>query len=197
MTHDRHRDLLGAVFLGASTYRSAGSATRIPRPRRTKGSSDRLASELRLFAVGKQKAGPEATLFARYNQRLRPPLSLTEIADGRGSAAEIKHREAENLLKSLPARVQLVALDLGGPQETSEAFAVRFDRWRGNPDPICFIVGGAEGLDRSVILRADHLMALGPLTWPHMLVRVLLAEQLYRAQSILLGHPYHRASRPS
>jgi 23S rRNA (pseudouridine1915-N3)-methyltransferase len=155
-----------------------------------------LANEFRLIAVGKLKAGPETELFARYNARLRPKLLVTEIADGTGASGEIKRREADGLLAALPARAQLVVLDLGGPAETSEAFAARFGRWREDPRPLCFMIGGAEGLDRSVIARADHVMSLGQLTWPHMLVRVMLIEQLFRAQSILAGHPYHRAGRP-
>ena len=155
-----------------------------------------LANEFRLIAVGKQKAGPEAMLFERYNERLRPRLQITEIADGRGDPGEIKRREAAQLLAALPARAQLVALDLDGPSETSEALAARFDTWRTDPRPLCFMIGGAEGLNRSVISRADHLMSLGKLTWPHMLVRVMLVEQLFRAQSILENHPYHRVGRP-
>jgi len=152
---------------------------------------------MRLIAVGKQKNLPEATLFERYSQRLRPQLLITEIAEGRGSADEIKRREAESLLAALPARAQVIVLDLDGPADSSEAFAARFRAWRDDPKPICFIIGGAEGLDRSVISRADHRLSLGSLTWPHMLVRVMLAEQLFRAQSILSGHPYHRAGRPA
>ena len=156
-----------------------------------------MANEFRLIAVGKQKSGPEAILFERYNKRLRPHLQVTEIADGRGNPDEIKRREAELLLATLPARAQIIVLDLGGPTETSETFATRFGTWRDDPRLLCFIIGGAEGLDRSVIARADHLLSLGKLTWPHMLVRVMLAEQLFRAQSILEGHPYHRAGRPA
>jgi 23S rRNA (pseudouridine1915-N3)-methyltransferase len=70
------------------------------------------------------------------------------------------------------------------------------ERWLGLGRPVCFLIGGAEGLDATVIARADHKLSLGMLTWPHMLVRVMLAEQLYRARSIAAGHPYHRAGRP-
>ena len=155
-----------------------------------------MASEFRLIAVGRQKPGPESVLFDRYNERLRPRLIVTELTDGRGSVAEIKRREAASLLAALPPRANLVALDWGGKIETSEAFAARFAGWRDDPRPLCFIIGGAEGLDRSVLDRADQILSLGQLTWPHMLVRVMLAEQLFRAQSILSGHPYHRAGRP-
>jgi len=155
-----------------------------------------MANEFRLIAVGKLKAGAEAELFARYNERLRPRLAVTEIAEARGNPAEIKRREAEQLLAALPLRARLIALDLGGPIETSEKFAARYEIWRDQPEPLCFMIGGAEGLDQTVLARSNHLISLGRLTWPHMLVRVLLAEQLFRAQSILGGHPYHRGGRP-
>jgi 23S rRNA (pseudouridine1915-N3)-methyltransferase len=89
-----------------------------------------------------------------------------------------------------------VALDLGGRTPTSEAFAALLTTWLDQPRPLCFLIGGAEGLDASVLARADYTLSFGTLTWPHQLVRVLLAEQLYRARAIAAGHPYHRAGRP-
>jgi 23S rRNA (pseudouridine1915-N3)-methyltransferase len=151
---------------------------------------------MRLIAVGKLRAGAEAELFTRYNGRLRPPLQVTEIAEARGALAEAKRREAEALLAALPAQAFAVALDLGGRAPDSETFAALLERWLGASRPLCFLIGGAEGLDASVLARADHVLSLGPLTWPHMLVRVMLAEQLYRACSIVSGHPYHRGGRP-
>ncbi len=153
-------------------------------------------ADLRLIAVGKIGRGPEAELFARYNARLRPPLAVTEIADARGSPVEIKRREAESLLAALPAGAWMVALDLGPPAPTSEALAALLTRWIEAARPVAFVIGGAEGLDASVIARADFLLSLGPLTWPHLLVRTMLAEQIYRARAIAAGHPYHRGGRP-
>lgn len=151
---------------------------------------------MRLIAVGRMRAGPEAELFVRYNARLRPSLVLTEVAEGQGAPAEAKRRESEALLAALPDPALMVALDLGAPAPGSEGLARLLERWLGQSRRLCFIVGGAEGLDAAVLARADHVLSLGPMTWPHMLVRVLLAEQLFRAQSILSGHPYHRTSRP-
>lgn len=151
---------------------------------------------MRLIAVGRLRAGPEAELFARYNARLRPPLAVTEVAEAPGSPAEAKRREGAALLAALPAAAFAVALDLGGTAPSSEGLARLLERWRGVSRPLCFLIGGAEGLDAAVLARADAALSLGPLTWPHMLVRALLAEQLYRAQAILSGHPYHRAGRP-
>ena len=141
-------------------------------------------------------AGPEAALFAQHNARLRPPLQVTEIAEARGSPAEIRRREGEAILAALPAGALPVALDLGAVAEGSEALATRLERWEATGRPLAFVIGGAEGLDPAVLARAEHRLSLGPMTWPHFLVRGMLAEQLYRAQCIRGGHPYHRAWRP-
>ncbi len=151
---------------------------------------------MRLVAVGRLRAGPEQALFDRYNARLRPRLEVVEVAEGSGAPAEAKRREAAGLLAALPPGGLAVALDLGAAASGSEGLARLLERWLGLSRPLCFLIGGADGLDPAVLARADHLLSLGPMTWPHMLVRVMLAEQLYRAQSILAGHPYHRAGRP-
>lgn len=135
-------------------------------------------------------------MLARYAERIRPRLTVTEVPDGRGSAVEIKRREAEALLVALPATAFVVALDLDGAAPGSESLAKMLDRWLEAGRPVCFLIGGAEGLEASVLARADATLSLGPLTWPHMLARVMLAEQIYRARAISAGHPYHRAGRP-
>jgi 23S rRNA (pseudouridine1915-N3)-methyltransferase len=150
---------------------------------------------LRVIAIGRQARGPEAELFDRYAARLRPRPELVALADGRGDPAEIKRREAEAILARAGGDL-LVALDQGGAMPDSEGFARHLARLRGAGRDIAFAIGGAEGLDRAVIARADLVLSLGALTFPHLLVRAMLAEQLYRAQSILDGHPYHRAGRP-
>lgn len=151
---------------------------------------------MRLVAIGRLRAGPEAELFERYNRRLRPRLTVAELPDGHGAPAEIKRREGEALLAAVPAEAWMVALDCAAPGLGSEALAARLQAWLSGGRTVTFVIGGAEGLSRPVLDRADAGVSLGPLTWPHMLVRVMLAEQLYRAQSILAGHPYHRAGRP-
>ncbi len=149
-----------------------------------------------LLAVGRLKPGPERALFEHYAARLRPPPTVTEIAEARGSAAEVRRREGAALLAALPDGAIAVALDLGGAMPPSEGFAALLERWSGTGKPLAFLIGGAEGLDPAVLARADHRLALGPMTWPHFLVRGMLAEQLYRAQAIRQNHPYHRAWRP-
>ncbi len=150
----------------------------------------------RLLAIGRIKPGPEAALFAQHNARLRPPLEVAEFAEARGSPAEIRRREGAAILAALPPGALLVAMDLGGAAPTSENLAALTTRWMEAARPLAFAIGGAEGLDEAVLSAAAHRLSLGPLTWPHFLVRGLLAEQLFRAQCIRDGHPYHRAWRP-
>jgi 23S rRNA (pseudouridine1915-N3)-methyltransferase len=149
-----------------------------------------------LIAVGRLRDGPEAELFARYNARLRPRLAVAEIAEARGTPVEVKRREAAALLSALPAGAFVVTLDMAGRAPDSTEFARSLERWLAMGQPVCFLIGGAEGLDASVLARADYVLSLGNLTWPHFLARAMLAEQIYRAQSIMSGHPYHRSGRP-
>ena len=149
-----------------------------------------------LFAIGRLRSGPEEALFDRYAARLRPRLTLIEQAEARGTPLVVKRKEGAALLGALPKDALVVALDLGGQTLSSEAFAARLDQWSGRGRPLCFIIGGAEGLASAVIDRADQVLSLGPMTWPHFLARAMLADQLYRAQAMAQGHPYHRAGRP-
>jgi len=151
---------------------------------------------MRLIAVGRLRAGPEAELFARYAARLRPKLELTEVPESPGAPEEAKRREGEALLAAVPPKAFVVALDQAGTTPDSAVLAGLLERWLGLGRPLCFLIGGTEGLDRAVIARADAVLSLGHLTWPHLLVRVLLAEQLFRARAIATGHPYHRTGRP-
>jgi 23S rRNA (pseudouridine1915-N3)-methyltransferase len=148
---------------------------------------------MRVIAIGRARDTPEAALFARYAARLRPPLALSELPEGRGAPAEVKRREGEALLAALPPDAFAVALDRTGAAADSAALAAQLERWLGMGRTLCFLIGGAEGLDAPVLRRADHVLSFGTMTWPHMLARVMLAEQLYRARSIVSGHPYHRA----
>ncbi len=151
---------------------------------------------MRLIAVGRLKNGPERALLERYVQRIMPRLELVEVPDARGAPVEAKRREAQSLLGCLPPHALAVALDEGGEHLDSRSFSARLDGWLGSGRPLCFLVGGTDGLDASVLARAHASLSLGAMTWPHMLVRGLLAEQLYRARAISTGHPYHRAGRP-
>jgi 23S rRNA (pseudouridine1915-N3)-methyltransferase len=151
---------------------------------------------MRVLAIGRAKTSPETEMFLRYAARIKPEFALREFDDGHGAPAEIKRREAVLLLGAVGPREFVVALDAGGAAPDSLELAGLLQRWTATGRKITFIIGGAEGLDASVIDRADAVISLGKLTWPHMLARAMLAEQLYRAQMILTGHPYHRSGRP-
>jgi 23S rRNA (pseudouridine1915-N3)-methyltransferase len=131
---------------------------------------------------------------ALYASRLAPPVTIIELEEKRRlPPAERKLREAELILAARPAGARLVALDETGAGWNSRDFADRLAAWRdGGAAGLAFAIGGAEGLAAAVIERADAVLSLGSMTWPHFLARGLLLEQLYRAQQIDAGHPYHR-----
>jgi 23S rRNA (pseudouridine1915-N3)-methyltransferase len=140
------------------------------------------------------RRGPLYDLQELYAGRIVPRVTLVELEERRPlPPALLKTREAELILGALPAGARLVALDPGGVAWSSRDFAERLAAWRDRSSgAIAFAIGGAEGLGAAVIDRADGVLSLGALTWPHFLVRGMLLEQLYRAQQILAGHPYHR-----
>ena len=154
-----------------------------------------------IAAVGRMKSGPERDLVARYLDRAAgggKPLALTgfeviELTESRaGSAACRKADEAKGLRAALPEGI-VVALDERGKGIGSEAFAQQIGRWRDDGRPaISFLIGGADGLDPDFVKSADLVLSFSPMVWPHQLVRIMLAEQLYRTTTILSGHPYHR-----
>lgn len=143
-------------------------------------------------AVGRGRDDPAQQLFENYRHRLPWPLELREVRAGGGGDAG-REREAAALLKGLPEGAYIVALDGTGKALTSEAFAARLARIRDDSVAVvAFLIGGADGHGAPALARADLVFSLGPMTWPHLLVRAMLAEQLWRAASILSGHPYHR-----
>ena len=123
-----------------------------------------------------------------------PPPAIVEVDEKRSfPPVQLKAREGELILGALPAGVPFVALDERGVQWSSRTLAERIAAWRDRGSPeLAFAVGGADGLHSTVLDRADVTLSLGSMTWPHLLVRGMLLEQLYRAQQILAGHPYHR-----
>lgn len=152
-------------------------------------------------AVGRMKAGPERDLVARYLDRAGAGgralglsgFAVIELVESRaGSPALRKAEEGKALSASLPDGV-IVALDERGRTMGSAAFAQRIGRWRDDGRPaVSFVIGGADGLDPGLAAKADTTLSFSLLTWPHQLVRIMLAEQLYRVTTILAGHPYHR-----
>ena len=148
-----------------------------------------------LLAIGKARRGPEQQLFEHYAKRLSFRLTVRELEESKsGSGLQRREREADLLLGAVPKGARILALDETGRALGSMAFAQLLGRWRDDAvQDIAVIIGGADGLSPRVREAADRVLAFGPATWPHLLVRTLLAEQLYRAQTILQGHPYHRA----
>jgi len=147
-----------------------------------------------LVAVGRAKSDAVTELYSEFAKRLRWPFQLQEIEVRSPLPTPArKTREGERLLAAVPGDARLVALDEHAKGLDSAAFAALLGRWQdeGLRD-LAFVIGGADGLSQAVLERADLTLSFGPMTWPHLLVRVLLCEQLYRAQSILDGHPYHR-----
>jgi len=151
--------------------------------------------EILVIAVGRLKSGPLKELERHYADRITWPLALREVEERRKlPPPERIEREGALLLAALPADAVAVALDGRGPALSSEALAARLAAWRdGGTGSVAFLIGGADGLADAVRRRAQLVLGLGPMTWPHFLVRGMLLEQLYRAQQILAGHPYHRA----
>ncbi|TNJ47504.1 23S rRNA (pseudouridine(1915)-N(3))-methyltransferase RlmH [Phaeobacter sp. B1627] len=151
-----------------------------------------------ICAVGRLRAGPEKTLIDDYVQRFERtgralglgPARIVEVEDKKGAGMAA---EAELLRKALPKGAVICTLDERGKLLSSPDFSERLAGWRdtGRQD-VAFIVGGADGIDPSLRREADFSLSFGKMVWPHMLVRVMLAEQVYRAATILSGSPYHR-----
>lgn len=137
--------------------------------------------------------------FGEYQKRVSHwlPLELVEIEPGqRGKGRDVARAmadEGSRVLSALPKNTHVVALDVLGKGWTSEQLAKRLEHWRGLGRDLTFLIGGPDGHAADVAACADETWSLGPLTLPHMLVRLLVAEQLYRAASLLANHPYHRA----
>ncbi|MEK0082149.1 23S rRNA (pseudouridine(1915)-N(3))-methyltransferase RlmH [Benzoatithermus flavus] len=151
--------------------------------------------DLLVVAVGRSRDALTDGLFRDYARRCPWPIRLIEVQP-RGNVPPERRKAAEAglLLAAIPPGAIVVALDERGRDLTSETFAERLGDWRDQGRrAAAFLIGGPDGLAESVLRAADLGLALGRMTWPHRLVRVMLAEQLYRATTILAGHPYHRA----
>ncbi len=153
--------------------------------------------KIRLVAVGRLRPGPEATLVSDYVTRFDRtgralglgPLDIREVEAKKGGMPA----EAALIEKAAAGTSPLIVLDERGTSLTSPQFAAQLGDWRdqGRAEA-CMVIGGADGIAPDLRAKADFRLSLGKMVWPHMLVRVMLAEQLYRAASILAGAPYHR-----
>ncbi|PYE84547.1 23S rRNA (pseudouridine(1915)-N(3))-methyltransferase RlmH [Pseudoroseicyclus aestuarii] len=153
---------------------------------------------VQICAVGRLKAGPERALVEDYVTRFDRtgralglgPLEITEVEDRKGGGMSA---EAALLDRALPSGAAICALDERGRQMTSPEFAQMLAGWRdAGRSGAAFVIGGADGIDPALRGRAEAVLSFGPMVWPHMMVRSMLTEQLYRAASILAGSPYHR-----
>lgn len=147
-----------------------------------------------IVAVGRAGKSPQADLFNTYIQRLPWPLTLKEVEEKRPLPdAQRMEKEGRLILAAIPDGAIVVAMDKDGKDFDSAGFAKAFENWRGmSIKNLCFVIGGSNGLSKDVMTRANQKMCMGRLTWPHMLARVMLAEQIYRAWAIIEGHPYHK-----
>ncbi len=156
-----------------------------------------------IIAIGRLKAGPERELADRYKVRFEGigrtlgfrGLEIQEIAESRSSDTKARIAEEATAIAALvPEKSVLIALDEGGENTGSSALARHLARWRDDSLPAAvFVVGGADGLSPELRRKANLVLAFGKATWPHQIVRIMLLEQIYRAATILSGHPYHRA----
>lgn len=158
--------------------------------------------KLTIAAIGRMKSGADSALVERYSKRIQQagravglgPLTLVELAESRaGNSHQRKDDEAIHLLKAAPSQAANIVLHETGKSMSSRAFATHLARLRDDGTAhCCFFIGGADGHGETVLRQADLVLSLGAMTYPHQLVRVLLTEQIYRAITILTGHPYHR-----
>ena len=155
--------------------------------------------QFHILAVGKFGSGrshaSEKAVFKGFARRIKPDLKLIEVEEKRPLPVPARMKaEGEKLHAAIPPGAFVIALDERGKNLSSTQFAKKIgDLGDDGRRYIAFIIGGADGLDDALRKRADMVISLGLMTWPHMLVRAMLAEQIFRAQSILAGHPYHRA----
>jgi 23S rRNA (pseudouridine1915-N3)-methyltransferase len=147
--------------------------------------------KIRILAVGKMKNSPLLDQLEEYLKRMNWKVSLKEIDTPKGATSA---QEEPLILKHLKDGDLLVALDERGESLTSPDFAAKIAKWgqQAPANEVTFLIGGADGLTEGIRKKARFLLSFGKQTWPHMLVRVMLVEQVYRAQQIIAGHPYHR-----
>jgi 23S rRNA (pseudouridine1915-N3)-methyltransferase len=151
--------------------------------------------KITVACIGRAARGPERDLYEHYAGRIRWPLALRELEEKKKlPPTDLIRREGELLLAAVPDKAVLVALDRRGKVLDSAGFARHLGRWRddGIAD-LAFLIGGADGHGEPLLEKVSLVVSFGAMTWPHLLARAMLAEQIYRAQQLLAGHPYHRA----
>jgi 23S rRNA (pseudouridine1915-N3)-methyltransferase len=151
--------------------------------------------KITIAAIGKDRHSSSTdNLFKEYKKRIPWIVELKEFEERKSlPPQQLMEKEAELLLSSVHSGAKVIALDERGQNISSEEFAALIAKWQEQGcSNIAFLIGGAAGHGEEVRKRADFTLSLGKMTWPHMMVRALLSEQLYRAYTILTGHPYHK-----
>ncbi len=149
--------------------------------------------EICIIAVGKCRENTYLSLIDKYSSLINWKIFINEI----GTNKAVNKIQQENLILDKINKYKpniIIALDERGSNLTSEKFANKFENWQNiGQHKICFLIGGADGFTENIRKKANFLLSFGKQTWPHMLVRVMILEQIYRSQQILAGHPYHRS----
>lgn len=149
--------------------------------------------KITIAAIGKQRRDATTEILAEYEKRLSGAVQILEADSKAGSKPNPKDIEADQLLSMIPKGAFIIALDEHGHNLTSPQFAEKIQSWQNaGENHFCFVIGGADGLGDAVLKAARFKLALGQMTWPHRMVKVMILEQIYRAKTILDGHPYHR-----
>jgi len=155
-----------------------------------------------VIAVGRLKSGPERELAVTYGKRAQAigralgvrAIEIVEIRESRAKEPERRRvEESIAIANVIPERSVIVVLDEHGENLDSAALAASLQQWRAEDRDVCFVIGGADGLTTNLAGRGKLRLAFGAATWPHQMVRIMLLEQIYRAASIVAGHPYHRS----
>lgn len=156
-----------------------------------------IMSQIHIFSVGRWKKGPEKTLYEHFQDRLQWNVMLHQLDDKASSfltPQQVQQNQAEKLLKALAKNNSFyrIALDERGQQLTSTELATLIQQCFNRSQIPAFLIGGDHGLRADLVTSSKQTLAFGKATWPHLLILGMLMEQLYRAQQILIGHPYHR-----
>jgi len=149
--------------------------------------------KIKIISVDQDKSRQFSDMIAEYSKRLSSKLELVDLHPNQNLNTELqKEKEGQDIIKQLTPGSFVVAMDPHGKQLSSEEFAATINAWQLNSKQISFVIGGAYGLSNEVKQRADTLLSLSKMTMPHRIAKLVLVEQIYRAQTISQGHPYHK-----
>lgn len=149
--------------------------------------------KITISAIGRMKKSDLCNILESYRKRIPWDINIKEMEEKRPLPKEkLMKSESDMLLASIPQGSKKIVLDEKGENLTSIELSQKLEKWKDEGSNITFLIGGANGHDKVLLEQADYKLSLGGMTWPHMLIRVMLMEQIYRAYSILNSHPYHR-----